>query len=445
MQIKKVLLVLLLGLLTFLTNGQSYKQVNSDTAIRGVWDLQGKVLKFNGKILSGTIRNAVIEANPYIQIFDTSVVLQNCKAREFSTAWYGANEKFIDNEVYLQKAIDICIMNRIKNLYVASSYKFSKTLTFQNIYNSSYTGFAINFYGDGDIWDQRTILTFTDSNLNKPAILIQLTKGGTFSNFSLKGNYKAPIYKDTSYYFTNFPVNNNYSGIVIDGDGTKNTGGSTGFKIENVVVDGFDVLYDISPNGVTFNADIIRLNDIQCGNGRIGVRSGQAQEKGNIINNITSWGRLHTLFQSGKSGKFQGGDYTINGGNIAGLPVQLFDVQQSGWNNFTVNDLYAESLGRLGYFGSSTSQHKIPISLNRVRIRFAQKELAGEQTLIISQAPRFIINNSTLWYYGYVGRNMKFSGNITFDNCDFGASVWSNTSCLNIVYTPSGIISRNTQ
>lgn len=115
MQIKKVILVLLFGLLTFLTNGQTYKQINSDTSITGVWDLQGKVLKLNSKILSGTIRNAIIEANPYVQVFDTSVILQNCKAREFSTAWYGADEKLNDNWVYLQKTIDVCNINKIKN------------------------------------------------------------------------------------------------------------------------------------------------------------------------------------------------------------------------------------------------------------------------------------------------------------------------------------------
>ena len=423
------------------------RDISEDTTVYGIWDLQGKVLDRNGCIYGNVeIRNAILSGNPYIRKFDTTVRFTNCKAREFSTAWYGASSKINDNHIYLQKSIDACIISGVsKNLYIADSYKFSKTLKLQYLYNGSYTGFALNFYGDGDIWDRRTKLTYTNTDLTSPAIAIQMAKGGRVSNFTLTGSYPAPIYYDSSYYFNAFPSYPGYSGIVVDDDRSNTTSGRTGLKIEDIVVDGFDVLYDISPNGVTYNADIIRLTDIQCGHGRIGVRSNQAQEKGNIINNIASWGRIHTIFQSGKSGKFQGGDYVINGGNIAGLPVQLLDVQQSGWNNLSINDLYAESLGRIGYIGSSTSQHKIPITLNKVRIRFAPRELAGEQVLITSQAPRLIVNNSILWYYGYVGRIMKFSGNIIFDNCDFGASIWSNPSCVNEIHTTMGIITRNTQ
>ena len=61
--------------------------------------------------------------------------------------------------------------------------------------------------------------------------------------------------------------------------------------------------YDISPNGVTYNADIIKLEDIKVDNCRVGVRSGQAQEKGNEINNIVAWGNTQILIQIGKSGK----------------------------------------------------------------------------------------------------------------------------------------------
>lgn len=385
-----------------------------------VYDGQGKVLRLTGSITRGIIiKNAIIEANSFEQIFDTTVTLINCKAREFSTAWFGAKSIYQDNSVYLQKCIEVCISNNICNLFVADSYSYSKSLKASSLYKGNYVGFALNIYGQGDMWNDRTTLTYTG---NEFAFGVQVAKGGSIRNLCIRGNYQAPAKNDASYYNTPFSVRSGYNGIVIDYDGSKNTSGSSGYTIENTWVDGFDVLYSISPNTVTYNGDMIRLNHIRCGNGRIGVQSNQGQEKGNEINYIASWGSIHTLIQIGKSGKFQAGQYVVRGGNIAGSCVELFDISLAGWNGFSVDGLFAESLGRIGTILAVTSSYMPAVSLDKLYIRFALKPDAGSQMLLSTNSPNLKISNSNLWYYGPSGDVMNFSGPAVFENCDFGLS-----------------------
>jgi hypothetical protein len=295
-------------------------------------------------------------------------------------------------------------------------------------------GTSIHIKGDGNVWSNRTLLTYTG---NYYALGIQYGKGVVVEGIAIKGNYIAPANNGVNYYNTDFPVKGYHAGIMIDYDGSRNTGGSTGIQIKNCWVDGFDVCYDISPNGVTFNADIITLQDIRVGNCRIGVRSGQAQEKGNEINNIVAWDNCQVLIQIGKSGKYQAGQYIVRNGNVAGNVVQLFDVSLSGWNGFAVDGLYAESIARVGTIYAWTSSHMIPVSLDKLYISFALKSQAGEQVLLTSNSPRVKISNSNLWYYGTSGETMSYSGFMTFENCDFGLSSWSNPEALNISYNGS--------
>jgi len=434
----------LLTILFFINSAYAQDRITTDTLISGVWNLQGKVLKIEAKISGNvTIQNAIIEANTYAHIFDTTVNLQNCKAREFSVAWYGAKSTNTDNWRQFQTTSDMCIANGIYNLYVPQgNYTLSREWTLKNIYNGTYVGWSMHVKGDGNIWSNKSQITYTG---NYYAIGMQYAKGVIIEGITIMGNYQAPANNGISYYNTPFPVKGYHAGIMIDYASNLNQGGSTGVRINNTWVDGFDVCYDISPNGYTYNADIVILENIRVGNCRIGVRSGQAQEKGNEIRNIVAWGNTQILIQIGKSGKYQGGDYIIRGGNIAGNVVQLFDCQLSGWNTFRVYGLYAESVARIGFFGASTESHQIPITLEGLSIRFALKAQAGSQTLITSQAGRFKISNSNLWYYGTTGEAMSFSGRMTFENCDFGASTFTSPYINNIDYNNSQVTVKRTQ
>ena len=439
----KILLTILFSLILNFTNAQ-FVTLSVDTVIYGIWDLQGKTLNINGKISGNVIiKNAIIEANRYAQIFDTNVALENCKTDNFSVAWYGAKPTNTDNSEAFQKSSDMCIKNNIYNLFIPEgAYTISNSWLLRNLYNGRYIPWSLHIKGQGNIWSNKTLLKYSGNSF---AVGMQLAKGVIFEGIAITGVYSAPLNLGQEYYFSDFPVVPGYSGLVIDYDGTNLTSGSTGVRIKDTWIEKFDVCYDISPNGVTYNADIIKLEDIKVGNCRVGVRSGQAQEKGNEINNIVAWGNTQILIQIGKSGKWQAGHYIVRGGNIAGNVIQLFDVQLSGWNSFTVYGLYAEGIARLGYFSAQTSQHKIPIELDGLNIRFAPQSLAGKQNLIYSWAQRLMISNSNLWYYGVVGDTMTFAGYCTFNNVDFGLSKWQNNYINHLDYSNGNFIIKRTQ
>lgn len=433
---KKLLIIL------FFSPFISFSQVRviNDTTINGNWNLQGKLLSLSAKISGNvTISNAIIEANPYIQIFDTSVNLSNCRTKEFSTAWYGAKQSNVDNFWQLQKSINTCIANNIVNLYVAESYRYSQSLKVCNLYNQQYTACNLNIYGDGNMQQPVQTLTFTGKGMG---IGFQMMKGGSVKGLWFVGNYLPPEQTDICFFTTIWP-SAFHPGIVIDYDGTRNVGGSSAFKVLDCMVSNYDVAYDVSPNGVTFNADMLYFDYIGINDCRIGIRSGQAQEKGNVINYVKSWGKLNTLIQIGNSGKYQAGQYTINNGNIAGWCVQLFDVQLSGWNSFHVKGLYGEGVGRIGNIYSATSQHTIPAEIT-VDIRLVPKATSNISSIINANNNRITFRNCTIWYYGYTDQTLVFTGKMCFDSPDFGASrVTANDALFidklwNGLYLPAG-------
>lgn len=351
------------------------------------------------EIITGNviIKNAIIEANPYIQIFDTTVTLINCKTREFSTAWFGAKNSISDNSDYLQKCISTCINNQIINLYCADSYTYSKSLLACYIYKGIYVGFGLNFYSDGDRWNQKQTLTYTG---NAFGYGVQCAKGGSFKNISLRGN-------------------NSGSGIVVD---YTFGSGSTGFFIEDCFVGNFNINYDISPKG-TYNGDIIHLNNIHSGKCNIAVRSSQPQNKGNEINGFYSWDSCKIAFQ------ITSGNWIIRGGNIAGYCDQVLDINLGGWNTFSIQGLFAESVKSLGNVYAKNSVYLPPVNLQDMDIRF----IPGDQILFTSNSPNVRISNSALWAYtGQCCLDMRFEGTFIWDNNDCGNCEINNP---NIIYT----------
>src|SRR5690348_12884782 len=91
----------------------------SDTILTSNWNAGGNILNITGKI-SGTyqISNAIIQANPFVQIFDTTVTLgSNIQCERFSAMWYGAKTANTDNSTQLQMSINACI-NRPYILFI---------------------------------------------------------------------------------------------------------------------------------------------------------------------------------------------------------------------------------------------------------------------------------------------------------------------------------------
>jgi hypothetical protein len=430
----KTILVLIVNFI-FLKAGAF--NVTKDTTISGSWDLGGKILNISAVIHGNCIiKNALIEANPFIQIFDTTVTLFGCKAKEFSAMWYGASSNNPDNSAALQKSINVCI-NSMPLFIPRGIYNYSRSLKVFVFYNGSYVGASIHIYGEGGIWNDGTVLHYSGNDF---ALGGQYLKGAEIDHLTLKGNFHSPAINGPAYYsipFTDFndpKVGQNLTGIKIDYDGTKNTGGSTAVQLHDLNVGNFAIDYAISPNGVTFNADIILMENITCGDARLGISSGQAQEKGNVIRGVYSWGRIHTLFATNIYGKNQAGNYTIDGGNIAGMTIRLFYNPESGWFPTNISNLYCESLGSIGIITSGDSNNHIPTSISNCVFDFAYTSQAGIQTLFTSNSTFIKFSNCSFRYYGRYSDTLHFASIATFDNCSFSGPIVGAESSVFVRY-----------
>jgi hypothetical protein len=403
--------------------------INKDTTINNTWNIpKGTILKFGskGRISgNGTIRGGIIDAYLHQWIFDSSLSVfpEGTYANGFSAKWFGAGY-VKDNAGVLQKGINTVLANpsTLRHFLIPRGvYSYSKPLQVAVMYKDAYAGCTIHIYGESSFWDSGTGTTLQFAGTDGFALGLQLNKGSEINNLTITGRFKAPQLKDSAYYNIPFDAFNDaegkctplYAGLVIDYDGSKNTSGSTGLKIHDMNVGNFTIDYLISPNGKTFNADILVFENIRCGDAKVGFATGQAQEKGNVIRGIYSWGSIHTLFSSGRYGKAQAGNYTIDGGNIAGKCIQLFDIRQQGWYSTTILNLYSESLGRIG---TITSQ--IPTNISNCTFHFAYPSKAGRQNLLSSNTDKVSFNHCIFRYYGLPDA-MIFNANASFNNCQF--------------------------
>ena len=407
--------------------------IGKDTTINNTWNIPaGAILKFGSKghiSGKGTIRGGIIDASLQHWIFDTTLTLfpEGTYGKDFSAKWFGAG-RVKDNSDALQKGINTVLASNgtLRDFYIPKgTYDFSKPITVANIYKDQYTGCTIHIYGASSFWDCCNGTTLRYTATDKFAIGLQVNKGSEINNLIITGQFKAPSFTDSVYYNipfekfndTNGKCDGMYAGIVIDYDGSKNVSGSTGIKIHDVFVGNFAIDYLVSPNGKTFNAEILIFENIRCGDARVGFATGQAQEKGNVVRGIYSWGRMHTLISIGRYGKSQAGNYVIDGGNVAGKCIRLFDISQSGWYATSISNIFSESIATVGNINT-----QIPTSISNCTFHFVFPEVIGKQILFYTNNDKTKFSNCIFRYYGST-QEMKFAGGGTFDNCFFSGPV----------------------
>ena len=427
--------IIILSSLFFLNN-KIFSQdifISKDTSINKTWNIPaGTILKFGSKghiSGTGTIKGGIIDAAPGQWIFDTTLTIfpEGTYGKDFSAKWFGAGY-VKDNSGALQKGINTVIANYtgLRNFFIPKgTYEFSKPLIIANLVKDQYYPVTIHMYGESSFWDCCSGTTLKYTSTEKFALGLQLNKGTEINNLTINGQFRSPGGSDSAYY--NIPYDKYtdangkcgfmYAGIVIDHDGTKNNGGSTGVKIHDMNVGNFSIDYLVSPNGVTFNADILIFENIRCGDAMVGFASGQAQEKGNVIRGIYSWGNIHTLFTTGRFGKAQAGSYTIDGGNIAGRCIRLFDINQSGWYSTFISNIFAESIATIGKVNS-----QIPSAISNSTFHFKYPSAVGKQILFFSDRGHTKFNNCIFRYYG-LKDSMRIAGNPMYDNCFFSGPV----------------------
>lgn len=400
-------------------------EISHDTLLLNntVWDGGGKILRIkNSKIYGvGILKNWIIDAPSQI-IFDTTIKLQNCKTYlgYFNTYWYGTSPTNTDNTPYFQLSFNTAIQNTMLNVYIPTGrYTCKSGLNVATFNNGILAQTTLHIFGDTKYATDGTVLYFTQKTGN--ALNFQLSKGGEINNIALLGTWKSPTYKDSNYYSISFDNykdisgnNNEATGFSIDGYYYNTLSGSTGVKVHDCYIGGFATLIGISQNAQTANADNLIFENINCGDGRVIYKNGQAQEKNNVLKHFQCWANNHTGFLNGKSAKWQAGDYTLNNWNFAGRIILLFDINASGWYSTKVNDCYAESFGRIAVVNT-----QVPITFNTCTFQPAFKEYAGRQILISSNSALTSFNNCLIRYYNGVANELWIHGNITFNNCGF--------------------------
>ena len=191
-------------------------------------------------------------------------------------------------------------------------------------------------------------------------------------------------------------------------------------------------------NSISQNGEIMIFENIQLGAAKYGVLTSQPQEKANVFRGVYSWDKIHTLFT------IRNGNYYIDGGNVAGSCIRLFDISNSNWFPSHIQNFYAEQFGTIGTFSTG-----MPLSISNCIFDFAYQSLAGVQTLLTVDNNYVKLENCTFRYYGN-SDSFNFAGTMTFENCKLTSTVsgLSNSVFVKYVngvvdYTASQVIRRS--
>lgn len=359
--------------------------------ISGTLNGNGKKIVFtSGAKFTGTatISNAVIDADYPDQIFDTSISLTGCAlaGKMFSVKWFGAaGNGSNDDQPAIQQAIDTIVKNPTlgKDLYFPKgNYKINSSLVvydWSDVENN-YRFTSVNLVGG--IASHFTTTTseaiITANFTNTFAIGVQRCRSLVIQGLVIQGAFNpnwgtrpATDYYEGSYdtWASQWGVRDTqhspYAAIVIDPfrmSGTMpddyypgmeawyrgNTqGGSSGIMVKECRITGFTVGILLSPAEETYNAENIRVEDVAIETCKVAYASSQRQEKNNSIKGLISWNGVHTLLDTSSYGQRKGCPPNIDGMNIAGNIIRLFNINGLQFN-VTFKNIYAEVLYRIG-------------------------------------------------------------------------------------------------
>lgn len=313
--------------------------------------------------------------------------------------------------------------------------------------NKRYIPFTIQIQGRSRMWDVGNISQITYTGKDGFALGIHLGKGCVISGINFQGKYVSPKITEAQFFQSTFQAygdtscrNSPYSphaGIVIDPfrdvappdggypglqkyyRGKGGTGGSTGFTIDNITLNNFNIGLIFSPNGQTANCELMTVSNIRIYNTKAGIVGCQAQEKSMKLNNINCWGRTHTLFVWGPYGNGTPGHYTINGVQIAGGVVRLVNRVSGGYFPLMINDASTEMLGSIGLWQSLVGDR-----LSNSYIGFTSNDIAGAYPAFghvygQQSSNGILFDNCNIRYYGKPNEPILFNGNYNTTNCTF--------------------------
>ncbi len=440
---------------------------------------------------NNTINHVTIESSPLHWIFDMNLKFGSIKTPDgvFSVKWFGAKgDRTTDDYPAIQKSIDVA-KNRISRLFLPRGfYKISKPLII--IADGAGINVSLEVYGESNLWTDENTEIHADFN-HAFAIGVQRGKGVKISKLWIHGQYIPPSWKNDEFNFfnreftTGFPDMNTqtaepardrrqspYSGIVFDPftninsptppaspnddyySGLDNdelddwnqyynrltnpdftTSGSSGCSVEDVALTNFVVGIISAPNPVTQNEEMLKISRVYIQYCKLAISGGQDQEKMNVVDNLTAWNNIHTVFATGVYGRPNthctcAGNWIITNVNIAGGVVRFIYNPQSGAFPSFISNVYAEKLGRFGVIsGESLSVFTNGSQVSDCNFNFEGPEKAGLQVLVgtkIIGEPEILTgrgvsfkNCSFRYYDSQRPTMMLLSTRANFEDCKF--------------------------
>ena len=424
---------------------------------------QNKVLRFEpGSYLSGptgstpvaSVTAFVLDCGLRQQCFDPQAALSfnpiGTTLGKISPWVFGAvADDITDDAPAIQKTIDLIIANvGVQTLFIPSgTYKCNSPLICAYSLGTSYALFQISIEGEANFWEASgygTVLDFRGIN-DTFGIGLHQTKGASIKRIKLWGawNYTFPdaytFYNTSLGAFTDGVCRDEtyspYAGIVIDPFGPSvpadggypglsayyygSDGGSTGVTLEDVFITNFVIGYITSPNGQTFNAELMRAEKIQFSNMKICIAGCQSQEKMNVFRHLGIWGVCHTIFLAGTGGGAayganSAGNWYVEDVNLAGYNNQFVYLNSQGYFPSYFKNIYAESLGQFG-----TINTQVGGTVESSNFDFANYEDAGSYQTQIEANISFIGCNLRMYGTGRPVTILNSSWGPYFNSCSF--------------------------
>lgn len=358
----------------------------------------------------------------------------------------------LDDSQAIQDAVDYAIANASTNKVIFSlgTYNIDSPIFLMKRSGITYSFFNLDVEGSSNTYGGRNTTKIVPSFNDKPAILIQLGKGVKISNLEIVGKNVlsknvGEILADTGWTPSGARDNrcSPYCAIAIDPFGNDSTNGggdaggypnlgsyytasgvsgSTKIELNNLVISSFVVGIMLTPNNYTQNDEDISINHCMIDHSKVCIAIGQDQSRSVYVNDLICWGNVSVVFDSYHYGRQIGVPPRVNGANIAGGVRYLF-ISPSDRETLSFNNIYAESLWSIGYWGYNGSGYSGKISNSHIDLIDPTLYNENYPETHFHTSSLFQFDNTYLGCYNNTAIPLLFTGNATikFTNVAFDA------------------------
>ncbi len=123
---------------------------------------------------------------------------------------------------------------------------------------------------------------------------------------------------------------------------------------------------------------------------------------------------MHTFFEAGVDVQQGGANFRLEHTNIAGNVIRLFNIVEAEWNQISMDNIYAERIGTIGYI-----QTRKIMQISNSSFHFNYPQYTGGLLALGTFSGNILFNSCTFEHPGQYSP-MPFAGEAAYVNC-----VWS--------------------